>query len=387
MCVENVGREGVRPRLDELYATIATRFVRAEPRQRALSYVHGLLGLDVPGGDERPHRPLGARDDGAQRLLTTACWDEELVRDDVRAFVLSHLGRERSVLCVAETGFVKRGACSAGVQRQFCQETRKVENCQLGLFLLHSAGLGKVAAIDRELYMPRQWGQPVSAARRRTAGNDVPPYRSKIQLAAQMVGRALEGGAVPQWVVLAHLGADTLELSAELRTTLERARIQYLVRLGHEAAVATAPEVLDMRRPNLDPQSSMRLRAGRSVRAAAPRAMGPYRMPVMPGAATDPAFERSVLVRPVGRGGATEYYLCHARRDAGTSRSTNGLGGMPIGPIAAFEEAGAAVRSWYAVKAQIGLGRYEVRSRRGWYRHVTLAMAAHIALGLSDPSL
>jgi DDE superfamily endonuclease len=89
-----------------------------------------------------------------QRLLATADWDPDRVRDDLRAYVVEHLGDPAAVLVVDETGFLKKGTTSVGVQRQYSGTAGRVDNCQLGVFLAYASGKGR-ALIDRELYLPR----------------------------------------------------------------------------------------------------------------------------------------------------------------------------------------------------------------------------------------
>src|SRR5215204_2930521 len=89
-----------------------------------------------------------------QRLLATAGWDPDLVRDDLCAYVVEHLGDPSGVLVVDETGFLKKGTTSVGVQRQYSGTAGKVDNCQLGVFLAYASAKGR-AFIDRELYLPR----------------------------------------------------------------------------------------------------------------------------------------------------------------------------------------------------------------------------------------
>src|SRR5689334_3522305 len=99
---------------------IAGRFGRVEPRRAARDYVQGLLSnierkncwnLAEQAGHSGPQ--------AMQRLLRTARWDAEAVRDEVRGYVAEHLGHPDGVLIVDETGFVKKGTGSAGVQRQY----------------------------------------------------------------------------------------------------------------------------------------------------------------------------------------------------------------------------------------------------------------------------
>jgi SRSO17 transposase len=106
--------------LDTLHARIAGRFARAEPRRRALAYLRGLLGnVGRKNGWQLAEHAGERTPDGMQRLLATADWDPDLVRDDLRAYVVEHLGDPGAVLVVDETGFLKKGTTSAGVQRQY----------------------------------------------------------------------------------------------------------------------------------------------------------------------------------------------------------------------------------------------------------------------------
>ena len=125
------GLEGVMDR-------IGARFGRIEPRRRARAYVRGLLSpverqngwqLAEAAGDRTP--------DGVQDFLARAHWDAELVRDDLRSYVVEHLGDEQAVLVLDETGFLKKGDKSCGVQRQYSGTAGRIENCQVGVFLAY----------------------------------------------------------------------------------------------------------------------------------------------------------------------------------------------------------------------------------------------------------
>jgi SRSO17 transposase len=119
---------------------LAVRFSRSEPRPRALAYVQGLLSqwnvknswqLAEQAGDESPY--------GVQHLLSRAAWNPDKVRDDLRAYVVEYLGEAEGVLIVDETGFLKKGEQSVGVQRQYSGTAGGIENCQVGVFLAYSA--------------------------------------------------------------------------------------------------------------------------------------------------------------------------------------------------------------------------------------------------------
>src|SRR5947199_576078 len=146
--------EGWARGLDEVVARLAPRFGRVEPRRRASAYLRGLLAplgrkngwqLAEAAGDRTP--------DGMQDFLSRMRWDADAVRDDLRAYVVEHLGDPEAVLVLDETGFVKKGGKSAGVQRQYSGTAGRVENCQIGVFLGYASRHGRVL-IDRALYLP-----------------------------------------------------------------------------------------------------------------------------------------------------------------------------------------------------------------------------------------
>src|SRR5450755_2957412 len=149
----------VAAELDRVHERIAGRFVRAEPRSRVREYVSGLVaGLERKNGWTLAERAGEAGPDGMQRLLRRADWDVDGVRDDVRDYVIEHLGAPGGVLIADETGFIKKGTRSAGVQRQYSGTAGRTENCQVGVFLAYASPRGH-ALIDRELYLPQSWAE------------------------------------------------------------------------------------------------------------------------------------------------------------------------------------------------------------------------------------
>ena len=134
---------------------IGSRFARVEPRRRVAAFVRGLLAglprtncwtIAEHAGDTDPR--------GMQRLLSQAVWDADCVRDDLRGYVIEHLGDPGAVLVVDETGDVKKGTCTAGVQRQYTGTAGRVENSQVAVYLTYATATG-YAFIDRDLYLPR----------------------------------------------------------------------------------------------------------------------------------------------------------------------------------------------------------------------------------------
>src|SRR5258705_927522 len=149
----------VAAELDRVHERIAGRFARAEPRARVREYLSGLVaGLERKNGWTLAERAGEVSPDGMQRLLRHADWDTREVRDDVRDYVTGQLGEPGGVLIADETGFIKKGTRSAGVQRQYSGTAGRTENCQIGVFLAYASSHGHTL-IDRELYLPQSWAE------------------------------------------------------------------------------------------------------------------------------------------------------------------------------------------------------------------------------------
>src|SRR3954471_15494257 len=185
--------------LDEVVDRIAPRFGRAEPRRRARTYLRGLLAPVERKNSWQLAEAVGdATPDGVQDFLSRVHWDADAVRDDLQAYVVQHLGDPQGVLILDETGFLKKGEKSAGVQRQYSGTAGRIENCQIGVFLGYARRHGR-AVMDRALYLPEGWA--VDAGRR--AGAGVPreiAFATKPRLGAAMLGRALDAGVPCSWV-------------------------------------------------------------------------------------------------------------------------------------------------------------------------------------------
>jgi len=131
--------------------------------------------------------------------LDRSAWDADAVRDDLREQVIAELGDDDGVLVVDETGFLKKGAKSCGVARQYSGTAGRIENCQIGVFLGYASSKGR-AEIDRALYVPRAWAEDAE----RRAGAGVPetvPFRTTPALALEMLERAFEADVPARWVV------------------------------------------------------------------------------------------------------------------------------------------------------------------------------------------
>jgi SRSO17 transposase len=219
--------------LGEVHRRIGHRFARSEAREHVKRYLVGLLGRVERKNGWQMAEAIAERDpQGVQRLLNSAQWDADEVRDDLREYVLEHLGDEETgVLIVDETGFLKKGEKSVGVARQYTGTAGETVNCQVGVFLAYGSEKG-AAFLDRALYLPRAWTN--APARRAEAG--VPErvvFRNKVRLAEEMLERAFEAGVSARWVA-----ADSFYgRSHAFRTWLEERSRPYAVMVPKTNAV------------------------------------------------------------------------------------------------------------------------------------------------------
>jgi SRSO17 transposase len=358
--------------LNDLFALVAARFSRVEPRLRARAYVRGLLApLASKNGWTLAEAAGDATPDGMQRLLNRAAWDAGGVRDDVRGYVMRHLGDAGGVLVVDETGFVKKGTRSAGVQRQYSGTAGRVENCQLGVFLAYAGPEGR-ALIDRELYLPKSWTDDRDRCREAGVPDDV-QFATKPELARAMLERALDGGVPAAWVT----ADEAYGRDGKFRAWLEQRRIGYVVAVASNQAVAgdagtSRADVLAAHAPD---QAWKRRSCGNGAKE--PR-MFDWAAATLPDDGTaPPGWSRYLLARraltPDAKGELElAYYLCCA--PAGTADEEL---------IRAAGSRWAVEECFQTAKNETGLDHYQVRRYDAWYRHATLAVLAHAYLAVT----
>jgi SRSO17 transposase len=193
---------GYRDWLKYVYDFVSWNFSRAEPRKRAWTYLCRLTDVtqDSPAG--RSHLAAYAREqraDGAQRLLAMAQWDEDRVRDETRDLALSHFGLAGGTLFVTEAAFVKKGSQAAAVDRQFSADNQRQENCQIAVLLFYQTMEDGLILLDIELYVPMSWLRDPDRCRKACIPEKV-GYRSKSQIALDMIDKAMAAGLSPHGV-------------------------------------------------------------------------------------------------------------------------------------------------------------------------------------------
>jgi SRSO17 transposase len=343
--------------LDVVCATLAPRFERAEPRQRVLAYVTGLLSNAERKNSWQLAELAGeATPDGMQRLLSTAHWDADAVRDDLVAYVREHLVAPQAVLVVDETGFVKKGAKSVGVAPQYCGTVGKIANCQVGVFLAY-ATLAGPTLLDRELYLPQAWAD--DAGRRVEAG--VPAEARcipKPTLGQRLLERAFAAGVQASWVTADSVyGGDY-----KFRHYLEEREQPFVLAVPSTQRVGlTTPAA--QAAASWPAEAWQRLSAGEGSQGQRWYDWGWMPMSWR----SHPAGMAHWLLarRSVSKPEEIAYYFVFGPADA-TLEQVVRVAGTRWQVEQAFELA----------KGEVGLDEYEVRTWTGWYRHITLAMFA-----------
>jgi SRSO17 transposase len=350
--------------LEKLHARIAHRFQRPEVRARAYRYLSGLLGDLRRKNSWQVAEAIGeARPRGVQHFLNDAHWDADAVRDDLREYVVEHLGDEQSgVLIVDETGFLKKGEKSVGVARQYTGTAGKKENAQVGVFLCYSSAKG-AAFIDRALYLPREWAE--DSARRGEAG--VPEevrFATKGELAKEMLRRALEAGIPASWVV-----ADTVYGTARgLRGWLEEQGRSYVLAVPATQGVS----------------HEGRQRQARTVAKHLPEEAW-FRASAEKGSKGERLYDWACIPLPEpDRAGAGCWLLMRRGIEEPEELAYYLAYGLAATPV--HELIRIAGRRWSiedgfeAAKGEVGLDEYEVRKWEGWHRHITLCLLVHAFL-------
>ncbi len=355
----------------ELHRRIGHRFCRSEARERVRHYLVGLLGRVERKNGWQMAEAIGERDpQGVQRLLNSATWDAEAVRDDLRGYVVEHLGDEETgVLIVDETGFLKKGEKSVGVARQYTGTAGDTVNCQVGVFLSYSSEKG-AAFLDRALYLPRSWtGDPL---RRAEAG--VPEelvFKNKIVLAEEMLERAFEADVPARWVL-----ADSFYgRSHAFRVWLEERGRPYAVMVPKTNAV---------------PLGGRKKKIERYVQRLPEGAFSEIR-PAQDSGGRRPWEWACVDLAADPTRGMRRWLLIRRSTDdpeePGFYQAYGPEGTTVEELVRVCQERWRVEECFAEAKGEVGLDHYEVRKWDAWHRHITLCLLAHAFLAIVRSSL
>jgi len=343
--------------LEHLHARIAPRFARPEPRRRALAYLRGILSpTERKNSWQLAEHAREATPYGMQRLLSSAKWDVDGVRDDVRTYAIEQLGTESPILVIDETSFPKRGDQSAGVGMQYCRTTGQVENFQVGVFLAYVTARGHTL-IDRELYLLPEWLE--DQQRRQAVG--IPEsvgFQTKPELARRTLERVWDAQIPIAWVVADTVYGDNLDL----RTWLQAHGYAYVLAVPcNEPVGIVTPDgqrrqvqVRDVPALLLQPHDWQRLSMSEGTKG--PRLFDWMCVPILHQWQQD-GQHWLLLRRSVSDPQDLAYYFVF---------------GPPATTLQAMVQALGArwhIEEDFENTKDMGLDHYEVRSWIGWYRH------------------
>ncbi|MFI0740794.1 IS701 family transposase [Streptomyces sp. NPDC021100] len=352
--------------LDGLFLRIGHRFGRADLRRRMRDYVRGLLApVSRKNGWQLAEFAGHRTPDGFQRLLNGANWDADDVRDDLRAYVAEHLGEDGGVLVVDDTGFVKKGTASAGVQRQYSGTAGRTENCQIGVFAAYATTRGR-ALVDRELYLPKSWTDDRERCRAAKVPDDR-GFATKGELAKRLILRALASGLPLAWVT-----ADA--------AYGQGGRLRRLIEQSGPGYVLAVPKSQQVFGPRIDYLFAQVPDEAWETLSCGDGAKGPkhYHWAALELRTVvdfdyqgeTPVRRRWALARrSISKPAEIAYFLAYAPRET-TVADLVRITGMRWQTEECFQ----------AAKNECGLDQYEVRRYTGWYRHTILAMLAHAYL-------
>lgn len=342
---------------------IRPRFARYEPARRAGVLMLGLLsGLDRKNCWTIAEHRGDATPDGLQHLLSRASWDADEVRDDLRGYVVDAFGDAGAILVVDETGDVKKGTGTVGVQRQYTGTAGRIENSQVAVYLTYAAPAGH-ALIDRALYLPKSWAD--DRARRTAAG--VPAqveFATKPALAQRMILAALDAGVPASFVA----GDEVYGADPTLRAVLEDRQVGYVLAVACSHPIPRQDPTLraDQVVAGLTKSSWRQLSAGEGTKG--PRIYSWARVPIT----SDQPGHRWLLVRRNAATGEIAYYRCYH-----PSKVTLAELVRVAGQRWKVEE------SFQTAKGQAGLDEHQVRRWCSWHRWTTLAMLAMAFLAVT----
>jgi SRSO17 transposase len=339
---------------DDMFALVAGRFAQADSRRRARMYLLGLLsGAERKNSWTIAEQAGDLTPDGMQRLLNFYRWDAEAMRDDLRAYVLERLADPSGVFVGDETGFLKKGTASAGVQRQYSGTAGRIENCQLGVFLTYVSARGR-ALIDRELYLPASWIEDRERCKQAGIDSEV-EFATKPVLAQRMLDRVLQAGVEVGWFTADEAYGD----NPGLRAWLEDNDLNYVMAVSCDQrfTTPTGPLRADELARSAPRKGWQRLSAGLGSKG---HRLYDWLL-LDPGADTHQLLVRRSISKP----SELAYYICHTRNP------------VPLAELVRIAGSRWAVEETFQfAKNETGLDHYQVRKYDAWYRHITLSMLA-----------
>ncbi|MFD0974269.1 IS701 family transposase [Plantactinospora endophytica] len=349
--------------------SFAGRFGRVEPRRTAAAFVTGLLSdLEVKTCWQLAEQAGHARPDAMQRLLFRAVWDADAVRNDLRQLIAERFGAPDAVLIPDETGDLKKGVHTVGVQRQYTGTAGRIENSQVGVFLAYASEHGHTL-IDRRVYLPVSWTDDRDRCRAAAVPDDV-GFATRSELAADMLTAALDAGMPAGWVAADEAYGNSSVFRAHLREhglgyVLAVSRSHLIPLDGGKTRVRADQVAADL------PDSAWQRRSA-GAGSKGPRVYDwAWLDDVCTDADPDDGGRHSLLIRRNSTTRELAFYRCW------TPHPTTLAQLVRVAGIRWTVE-----ESFQAAKSQVGLDQHQVRRWDSWHRFTILALAALAVLAI-----
>jgi SRSO17 transposase len=380
--------------LKGFHEQFADCFNRSESRVHFFNYMAGQfsdlerksiepIALAVKGGNVR----------AMQRFVSDAPWDDDKIGIRYRSMVMDDLGSPTGALIFDESGFLKKGDDSIGVARQYCGTIGKVDNCQVGVFAAYTSEHG-YAVVDKRLYIPEKWFTDEFNLRREKCElpQDV-TFRTKPELAADMLRKLCAEGILPFKYVLAD---SVYGMSPEFIEAVESIPgATYFVSVNKKTQCWLKQPLTITQEYRWGGQIKTRTivadSAGKPItfselaknindyfwyrRTVSEGTKGPIvyeftRREVILSADGLPKKPVWMLIRrTLGDVPEYSYFICNASSSA-RLKTLVWLSGLRWAIEQCFEE----------LKMDLGMDHYEVRKYRGWHHHISTCMMAHFFL-------
>jgi len=380
--------------LQGFHENFADCFHRSESRDHFLRYMVGQFSeLERKSIEPIAFAVKGGQVRAMQRFVSDALWDDDNIIVKYRSLLNDDLGHPDGALIFDESGFVKKGDDSIGVAKQYCGTIGKVENCQVGVFAAYTSPHG-YALIDKRLYIPKQWFTDDYRQRRQKCKlSPGVAFKTKPQLATEMLSEITEQGLLPFRYILADsVYATNPDFIAAAESLIG---VTYLGQVpGATLCWLKQPVTI---RKSYTYRGQQRSRSILSDQTKAPVAFSTlaagihnffwYRRKVSEGTkgpieyeftkrqvvlAKDGLPEKTVWLlirRTLGKEPQYAYFISNA--PVSTRLNTLvWLSGLRWAIEQCFEE----------TKTELGMDHYEVRKFPGWHHHILTCMLAHFFL-------
>jgi SRSO17 transposase len=385
----------LKPELDLFLDRYAPLFGRDEAQDHANRFVQGLL----LGGDRRSVENIAEAIDGCvvrslQKFIAQSPWSADQVVEELQRHVTEVLGDPDAALNVDETGFPKKGTKSVGVKRQYAGCLGRTDNCQIGVCVNYWSAAGHTL-IDRRLFLPEEWA--ADSLRREEAGvPEAAVFRTKPELAVEMVQQAVERGLPFRWVTADSVYGDSptfvqgvrglgkwyvVDTSADARVWLTEPEVIPAGTKGPRGRATTQPRVAT--KPERVDEVVARLPAKAWKRiVVAEGSQGPriYEYACLGVWFSEEGLpcerERLLVRRSLGQQAEVKHHRSNAPAEVPLEKLAQVRGGH-----------WSVEQSFEAAKGECGLDEYETRGWVGWHHHTALSLLALWFLGLQKRRL